>query len=338
MWYAGADLSRRSVMVAMVDDRSRRVQPRRLECREPERIVKLMLDHRPFKVVIEASGSYRWLYDLLAPHGEVVLAHPLRLKAIWSGRAKTDKLDAKVLADLLRGDLIPESYVPPERYQTLRDITRARSRLVCGRTDAGNSIHAILARANIEPRYKTCLGPRGLKWISSLEFGRVSAFIRDELVERLAHFNAAIKRTDSLLGEIAADYPEIEAIIDIRGIGLYSALLIVAEIGEPDRFTNPGQVSASTGLTPRVRQSGQCDFHGPVSKQGSRWFRWILVEAAMKVIKGDRKLNNLYLRVKRRAGFARARVAVARKLSEICWKRLRDWHKANEAKKANQAK
>ena len=93
MWYAGADLSRRSVMVAMVDDRSRRVQPRRLECREPERIVKLMLDHRPFKVVIEASGSYRWLYDLLAPHGEVVLAHPLRLKAIWSGRAKTDKVD-----------------------------------------------------------------------------------------------------------------------------------------------------------------------------------------------------------------------------------------------------
>ncbi len=332
MWYAGADLSRKSVMIAMIDDKSRRVRPRRLECREPERIVKFMLEHRPFKVVIEASGSYRWLYELLAPHGEVVLAHPLRLKAIWSGRAKTDKLDAKVLAELLRGGLIPESYVPPERYQTLRDITRGRSRLVCGRTDAGNCVHAILARANIEPRYKNCLGPRGLKWISLLEFGRVTGFIRDELVERVAHFNAAVKRTDRFLDEIAKDYPEIEAIIDIRGIGLYSALLIVAEIGEPDRFTNPEQVSASTGLTPRVRQSGQCDFHGPVSKEGSRWFRWILVEAAMKVIKGDHRLNNFYLRVKRRAGFARARVAVARKLSEICWKRLRDWHRKHVAK------
>jgi transposase len=324
-------------MIAMVDDRSRRVRPRRLECRQPERIVKFMLDHRPFKVVIEASGSYRWLYDLLTPHGEVVLAHPLRLKAIWSGRAKTDKLDAKALADLLRADLIPESYVPPERYQTLRDITRGRSRLVWARTQAGNSIHAILARANIEPRYRNCLGPRGLKWISSLEFGHVTAFIRDELVERLAHFNAAIKRTDKLLDGIANDYPQIEAIIDMRGIGLYSALLIVAEIGEPDRFTNPEQVSASTGLTPRVRQSGQCEFHGPVSKEGSRWFRWILVEAALKVIKGDRRLNNFYLRVKRRAGFARARVAVARKLSEICWKRLRDWHKAHKTDETDQA-
>ena len=102
-------------MIAMVDDKSRRVQPRRLECREPERIVKLMLDHLPFKVVIEASGSYRWLYDLLTPHGEVMLAHPLRLRAIWSGRAKTDKLDAKVLAELRSGDLIPEAYVTPER-------------------------------------------------------------------------------------------------------------------------------------------------------------------------------------------------------------------------------
>ncbi len=89
-------------------------------------------------------------------------------------------------------------------------------------------------------------------------------------------------------------------------------------------------MSASTGLTPRVRQSGQSEVHGPVSKEGSRWFRWILVEAAMKVIKGDEKLNNFYLRVKRRAGFARARVAVARKLSEICWKRLRDWHGKDE--------
>ena len=334
MWYVGADLSRRSVMIAMVDDGSRRVRPRRFDCSEPEKILKYLVEHRPFKVVIEASGSYRWLYDLLAPHGEVVLAHPLRLKAIWSGRAKTDKLDAKVLAELLRGGLIPESYVPPKRYQTLRDITRARSRLVCGRTQAGNCVDAILASANIERRYKMCLGPRGLKWISSLEFGRVTGFIRDELVARIAHFNAAVKRTDLLLDEIASGYPEIEAIIDIRGIGLYSALLIVAEIGEPDRFTNPDQVSASTGLTPRVRQSGQSEIHGPIAKEGSRWFRWILVEAAMKVIKGDRKLNNFYLRVKRRAGFARARVAVARKLSEICWKRLRDWHRADKADQA----
>ena len=127
MWYAGIDLHRRTAVIALVSDGSRRVRPRTFQCNDPGRIVEHLGRHRPFRAVIEASGTYRWLHDLLSPEGEVVLAHPLRLRAIWSGRAKTDKLDAKVLADLLRADLIPESYVPPEEYQALRDMTRARA-------------------------------------------------------------------------------------------------------------------------------------------------------------------------------------------------------------------
>jgi transposase len=113
MWYVGIDLSWRSAAVAAVDEESRRVRPRSFKCGGPEKIVEFLSAHRPFRAVIEATGTYRWLYDLLTPHGEVMLAHPLRLKAIWSGRAKTDEIDARVLAELLRAGLIPESYVPP---------------------------------------------------------------------------------------------------------------------------------------------------------------------------------------------------------------------------------
>lgn len=331
MWYVGIDLSWRSAVVAAVDDKSRRIAPRSLKCSEPETIVEFMRAHRPFKAVIEASGTYRWLHDLLAPEGEVVLAHPLRLKAIWSGRAKTDKIDAKVLADLLRADLIPESYVPPERHQGLRDITRSRARLVREHVHARSSLKMLLARRNVRSPWTTPFGVRGLEWLGRLELPAVSALARDELVDRIRYFDSAISRVDAELVKVAADFPETEAITDIHGIGLYSALLVVAELGEPGRFTNPKQVGAYTGLTSRVWQSGSREVRGSISHQGSPWLRWILVEAAMKVVRRDEALRRFYLRVKRRSGFARARVAVARKLAEICWKRLRAWHDKRRA-------
>lgn len=327
MWYAGIDLHRRTAVIALVSDGSRRVRPRTFKCSDPGGIVEHLGRHRPFKAVIEASGTYRWLHDLLAPEGEVVLAHPLRLRAIWSGRAKTDDLDAKVLADLLRADLIPESYVPPEGYQALRDMTRARSRLVRQRTRAANGIHHLLGKHNIEPRYKKVFGPRGLRWVEGLELAPASAFARDELVERVRHCDRAIARADVELSRLAESFPETEALTSIHGIGLYSALLITAEIARPERFTSARQVGAYAGLTPRVTQSGATERRGAISKQGSAWLRWILVQAAIKVVRSDDALRNFYTRIRKRAGVRRARVAVARKLAEICWKRLRDWHR-----------
>lgn len=331
MWYMGIDLHRKTAMIAMVNDRSERVRPREFNCSRPQEIVEHVVAHAPFRAVIEASGAYRWLYDLLSEHGEVVLAHPLRLRAIWSGRAKTDKLDAKVLAELLRGDLIPEAYVPPQNYQALRELTRGRARLVWGRTGARNSLHGILARANIEPRYASCFGVRGLKWLMGVELAPAAALARDELVERVRYFDRAIARVDEELVRVAEDFPETEALTCIYGIGLYSALLIVAEIAEPGRFSRAKEVGAYTGLTPRVMQSGATERRGPISKEGSKWLRWILVEAAMKVVRRDEGLGRLYTRVRKRSGFRRARVAAARKLAEICWKRLRDWHARERA-------
>ena len=176
--------------------------------------------------MIEASGTYRWLYDLLTPHGEVVIAHPLRLKAIWSGRAKTDKIDArsgqrrcpddaaKVPADLLRADLIPESYVPPERYQGLRDLTRSRARLVREHVHARGSLKMLLARHNVRSPWKTPFGVRGLGWLEELELPAVSALTRDELVDRARYFDSAISRVDAELSRVAEDFPETEALID----------------------------------------------------------------------------------------------------------------------------
>lgn len=331
MWHVGIDLHRRTAVVAMVDDDLKKIRPRTFQCSRPRKIVEFLLKYRPFRAVIEASCAYRWLYDLLVLHGEVVLAHPLLLKSIWNTRAKTDKKDAEELADLLRVDRIPRAYVPPARYQGLRDLTRESARLVWGRTRAENALHSILWRVNMESSFSSLASPGALRWLESLELPTYLASMRDERVQRVRYFKDAIAGLDDGLERVAEDFPEVEALVDIHGIGLYSALLIIAEIGEPDRFSSPPQVAAYAGLTPRVRQSGETDRRGRISKDGSKWLRWILGQAAMKVTRKDEALRRFYTRVRRRAGKMRARTAVARKLAEIAWKRLRDWHENHPA-------
>ena len=153
MHYIGIDLHRRSVMIAVQDEKGVTLQIRNLDCSTPATIRRFASQYQPFEAVIEASSSYRWLYDLLVPLGDVLLAHPLRLRAIVSGRAKTDKLDAQLLASLLRADLIPKAYVPPRSYMELPRIShigslfssrRGRQRDVPALEDRSRSLCIIL--------------------------------------------------------------------------------------------------------------------------------------------------------------------------------------------------
>ena len=114
---------------------------------------------------------------------------------------------------------------------------------------------------------------------------------------------------------------------ELYGIGLDSAMLPVGELGDVTRVRRAKQVAAYAGLTARVRQSGDRCYRGRVSKQSSPWLRWILVEAAMKLVRRDVALANFYNRIRKRSGAKIARVAAARKLAEICWKRLVRWHR-----------
>jgi transposase len=123
MWHVGIDLHRETVVLAAVNDAGTVMDPVRISCQETGAILDVVRALRPFRAVIEASGTYRWLHDLLRAKGTILLAHPLRLRAMIQRRSKTDKLDAQLLANLLRINQIPLAYIPPEPYQQLRDLT-----------------------------------------------------------------------------------------------------------------------------------------------------------------------------------------------------------------------
>ena len=333
MWHVGIDLHRETVVIAAVNDAGEVTKPLTVRCEDTATIVHAVKALGCFRAVIEASATYRWLYELLAPHGTILLAHPFRLRVMVQRRTKTDKLDAQLLANLLRINQIPLAYIPPEPYQQLRDLTRRRARL--GRELAEAKIHlrALLARQNRQAPYRVPFGVRGLAWFRSQDFGWIENLVRDELLARLKHFGRQATIIDRHIERMSAAFPQTEALTDIHGIALYSALLIVAEIGEPERFRTAKQVGAYAGLTCRVHQSGGHCYRGSITRQGSSWLRWILVEAAMKSVHEDAALRNFYTRVRKRSSAKIARVAVARKLAEICWKRLRRWQREH----ANQA-
>ncbi len=331
MHYTGIDLHRINVVVAVEDEHGAITKPRTFSCIQVDQVRKYFETLVPFRAVIEASSSYRWLYDQISPLGEVILAHPKRLKALVGGRAKTDKIDAALLAKLLKADLIPRAYVPPRNYAELREITRARARLVRRRTEAQNELHSMLARLNIHVPFKTPFGKKWKKHVSGIELPAVDSLVRDELFRRISHYDEELGVLDTALMDIAASFPEVTALLDIHGIGLYTALLIVAEIGEPWRFRDGRKVGCYAGLTARVNQSGGHCYYGNISRQGSPWLRWVLVQVAVKVIGQDQQLHNFYERIRKRSSAKIARVAVARKSAGICWQRLMRYHAAQAA-------
>jgi len=325
MWHVGIDLHRKTIVLAAVNDTGDAMKPITIPCADTDAIINAMRAWGPFRAVVEATGTYRWLYDLLRPYGTVLLAHPFRLRAMIQRRTKTDKLDAQLLANLLRINQIPLAYIPPESYQRLRDLMRCRTRLGREMAEAKIRLRALLARQNREAPFRVPFGVRGLAWFRRQDFGPIENLVRDELLERMRHFERQMTLLDRHLAEMATSFPQTEALLDIHGIALFSALLIVAELGEVERFRTAKQVGAYSGLTSRVHQSGGHCYQGSITRQGSPWLRWILVQAAMKATREDVALKNFYARVRKRSGAKIARVAVAMKLAEICWKRLRYW-------------
>lgn len=218
---------------------------------------------------------------------------------------------------------------PPnkEPYQQLRDLTRCRARLGRQLAEVKIQLRALLARQNRESPYRTPFGPRGLGWFRGQDFGPIENTVRDELLERFRHYAKQMALFDKRLGGMQEAFPQVEALLDIHGIGHYSAFLIVAELGEVERFHTAKRVGAYSGLTSRVHQSGGHCYQGSITRQGSPWLRWVLVQAAMKAVHKDAALRNFYSRIRKRSSAKIARVATARKLAEICWKRLRQWQR-----------
>ena len=185
------------------------------------------------EVVLEATGSWHYAYDSLVATGAVVkLAHPARVKAIASARVKTDKIDARILAHLLRTDLIPEAWAPPQDIRDLRDLVRLRWRFVAQRTTAKNRISNLLARQCLRFAGTDLFGRSGRAWLAALELDAHTRAMTDLLLASIDEADAHVAALTARLHELLDDDVDMHLLMSIPGVGFITAATLVAELGD----------------------------------------------------------------------------------------------------------
>jgi len=218
----------------------------------------------------EACYGTSWLVELLEDYGFAPhLVHPSRCKAIASARLKNDKVDAAILGQLLRADLLPEAWIAPPPVRAVRALLRHRVYLVRLRTRLRNRIHAIVADYGYDrPAGGYWTGP-GRAWLASLQ---LPAVFRELVEDYLGLIDALQQRIDRLDWEIrqrARSDPRVTVLTQLPGVGPFTALVILAEVGDVSRFASARQLASWAGLTPTVRGSDRVAHYGHISKQGS---------------------------------------------------------------------
>jgi transposase len=325
MVYVGIDLHRKRSQIAVLDRDGTQLLSRRI-ANDPDTFLALLAGvGGDAKIALEATYGWEWLADLLQEAGyELHLAHPLRTKAIASARVKTDAVDARTLAHLLRADLLPEAYVAPRELRDLRDLLRHRVALTRMRSALKNRVGAILAKNGITRPYSNLYGPGGSRFLVELELREGPRRRLDSLLALITAFDQEIEATSREIDERADEDPYVEVLDQIRGVGRYIAMLVIAEVGDVTRFPSARHLCAWAGLTPTVRSSDGKARLGHISGQGSPALRWALVEAAQHAATGGGPLRAAYERIAKRRGKQVAKVAVARKILTLCFYGLRD--------------
>jgi transposase len=271
---------------------------------------------------VEMMSGAAWVRDMLQAGGWTVqIADARKAKAVGSLAAKTDKLDARVLAELARRDLVPQVHVPTFVDRELKERLGRRMHMVRLRTAAINRAHGLLSQFGVTLAFKRLRDPdaeqlliaRGIPevWRRSIAEAVAIVSMLDQRLIPLEHELRPLARAD----------PRVRLLVTVPGIGDLLGLTIASEIGEISRFVSARKLIGYSGLTPRVYQSGQSSRTGKLSRTGSTMLRWAAIEAAQQAWRSSNPWHELYLDVKQRcAGKGNpAKAAVARKVLIAAW-------------------
>src|SRR6476620_2153030 len=281
--------------------------------------------HGKYVAVLESTGNmWMRIHDTLEENGiDTKLANPYKTRIIAEARIKSDKLDARILSDLLRTDLIYESYVPKREDRDKRSLVRHRITLSRTKTKLVNKVHSILDKYDYRTELTDIFGKSGIEWLKALssEVTLVDRIILDTSIESIEAINRQIDTVSKEISKYAIDNKDVKILLSITGIDIFSAMLISAEIVDVRRFSTPWKLVSYASLAPSIRESSGKIKTGKITKQGSSpCLRWILVQCALTAIRFDAHLRIFYDRIRNKRGHATAIVATtAKELLVIIW-------------------
>lgn len=259
--FCGFDVHRSgSSYAAIVDELGNVVQEKKMS---NDSILEFVGLHHPTRVAMEASPSITTVYRKLVREGyDVLVSHPTKTRLIAESRIKTDRVDARALAELLRLDALPASYMPDESLASLREMVRRRAFLVRERSKLKVKVRDYLAYNGIEVKLEEGLfTKKGIEWLRSLHLEPIEMYLR--LIHAL---HTEILVLSGTLKHMAPEDEDVSLLMTIPGIGYYSALLTKSEIGSVDRFPDGEHMCSYAGLVPSVRSSGRYARYGSITK------------------------------------------------------------------------
>jgi transposase len=326
MLHAGLDLSRRRLDVCVLNDAGERVATT-LCPPDADGLRHLVAEIRalgdPVAAAIESMNGARFVHDTLELAGwDVEIADAQRVKGLAPLACKTDKIDAWVLAELCRRDLVPAIWLPTPGVRAERERARFRLHLVRHRVMLKNRIHATLIAFGKPCALSDLFGVEGRRLLGRLEFPdpwQANIATALDLIDAL---NAQIDAAGDELAAMGADHPYVNLLTSVPGVGWVLGYTIASEIGDISRFSTPKKLVGYSGLCPRVKQSGRTDRRGPLAKNGPKYLRWALVEAATHACRHPyyrERYQRTAARLGRQRGAKVARVELARTLAEAIW-------------------
>lgn len=317
----GLDLHKEFSMLALVNAAGECLRFDRLE-NNPE-----YLDHYfsqidgSFRVTFESTRNWYWLADYFQDRDiAFVLSNPGLNRAIAHIQAKTDKYDARTLAQLTRAGLIARCYVPDKAIRTLRELLFHRQRLLHIRTKLKNRIHVSLAKYNFRAPYQYIFGPHGIKWIESCELPDPMKAIATELLAIIGELNPRIEFYYNRIKDRVEQHPYYKILNTTHGIAVVHAGTIIARVADINRFPKVEGFIRYAGMAVNTRQSADRTTYGHLSRQSDKYLRTAFVEAAHIVIRNDPGLRVFYEYLRAQKGHGCAICAVARKLARsVYW-------------------
>jgi transposase len=322
--YLGVDVHKRSCVFTAIDSEGNLLKQGRFN-NNLQGVIEFASTLSPkVQLVLEPVLNYLWLLDHIEPQvGSVHVATPHKIRIIAESKSKTDRYDSRMLAELLRTNFLPESWIPPYHIRDIRNISRQRSHLVKTMVMNKNRIRHLLflhgtnlsvfdissLKARREIR-RLCLSDNILKAI-------------DQCLEIISVLKKSIAELERELDEKSRGIEDIALLKTIPGIGPIRSATIYAEIGDIHRFRSAKALASYTGLTPTIRASGEKIHSGQITHLGSRPLRQALVEASISVIRKSPDLHRMFCRVLYRSNVQKARVAVARKIATIIFAMLK---------------
>jgi transposase len=326
MLIIGCDFHGGFQQVAIFDNRTGEKEERRLGHRGEAEQFYRGLRGEEVVVGMEACGQYPWFERLLAECGhQLWLGDAAKIRASEVRQQKTDRRDAGLLLRLLREERFPRIWVPTLEERDVRQLLMHRHKQVQARTRVKNQLQA-LARSQGLQRQRKLWSAAGREQLLHLPLLPYAGLRRERSLAMLDRLENEIAMLNRQVEEEVKQRPGAVKLMTHPGVGPVTALAMVLTLGPAERFANARQVASYFGLIPSEHSSGGHRRLGRISKQGSSFLRFLLVEAGQTAVRGDAELGRFYRRLAVRKHRALAKVAVARKLAMRLYVMLReDW-------------